>query len=97
MWWWLGGGGDGFSESPDNQQVWFHKRTEWSWLSTQLFPPPLNAREHRHMQPHMGAHVGELLLGSVSGQCAELQKTPSLRMPLVFPWCKNEFNRYKRR
>lgn len=36
----VGGGGDGFSESPDNQQVWFHKRTEWSWLSTQLFPPP---------------------------------------------------------
>lgn len=34
------GGGDGFSESPDNQQVWFHKRTEWSWLSAQLFPPP---------------------------------------------------------
>lgn len=40
------GGGDGFSESPDNQQVWFHKRTEWSWLSAQLFPPPPSTLEN---------------------------------------------------
>lgn len=58
--------------------------------------PPLNAREHPHMQPHMGAHVGELLLGSVSGQCAEGRSSNPEQSSLTTPhlslvWKKTSF------
>lgn len=88
-----GGGVDGCFESPDNQQVWFHKRSEWSWLTAQLSPPTTTTHHPpptihppphpsaRRTPPHAASHGStcgrELLFASVSGQFAERGAAPS--------------------
>lgn len=52
-------GGDGCFESPDNHQVWFHKRSEWSWLTAQLSPPHPPAPENTTTRSLTWEHMWE--------------------------------------